>query len=79
MAEELGLDIIPVFINGFGKVLPKASFHLNPGHMSLEVMPRIRRDDPEWACNYREMTKRVHQMYKAKNPRVPHSYIQDEE
>lgn len=67
MAEELGLDIIPVFIKGFGKVLPKTSFHLNPGHMSLEVMPRIRRDDPEWACDYREMTKRVHQMYKAKS------------
>ena len=67
LAEELQLDIIPVFIKGFGKVLPKTSFHLNPGHMTMEVMPRIRRDAPEWACDYREMTKRVHKMYKAKN------------
>lgn len=64
LAEELQLDIIPVYIKNFGKVLPKKSFHLYPGHMSMEVMPRIRRNDPEWSCDYREMTKRVHRMYK---------------
>ena len=67
LAEELQLDIIPVLIKNFGKVLPKKSFHLYPGHMTMEVMPRIRRNDPEWACDYREMTKRVHQMYKTKS------------
>jgi len=63
LAEQLQLDIIPVYIRGFGEVLPKESFHLHPGHMSMEVMPRIKRDDPKWDCDFREMTKRVHRMY----------------
>lgn len=60
LAEQLGVDIVPVFISGFGKVLPKTSFHLHPGHMSMEVMPRVRRQD---AAGYREMTKQMHRMY----------------
>ena len=62
LAEKLNLDIIPVFIKGFGEVLPKTSFHLHPGHMSLEVWPRMKRQDIAGA-DYRAMTKKVHQMY----------------
>ena len=60
LAEQLGLDIIPVFIKGFGDVLPKKGFSLHPGNMSVEVMPRISRDD---CGGYREMTKKLHAMY----------------
>lgn len=58
LAEQLGLDILPVFIDGLGKVLPKKSWHLHPGHMSLEVMERQPMTD-----GYREMTKRMHRLY----------------
>ena len=58
LAEQLGLDILPVYIDGFGKVLPKTSWHLHPGHMSVEVMQRQPMKE-----GYREMTKRVHRMY----------------
>ncbi len=77
LAEQLQLDIIPVFIKGFGEVLPKKAFHMNPGHMTMEVMPRISRQDEAWACDYREMTKRVHRMYKAKSqqPSQHHTLI----
>jgi 1-acyl-sn-glycerol-3-phosphate acyltransferase len=64
LAEQLGVDIVPVFIKGFGEVLPKTSFHLHPGHMSLEVMPRILRND---MLGYREMTRQVHAVYVKKN------------
>ena len=58
MAEQLGLDIQPVYIDGFGKVVPKTSWHLHPGHMSVEVMPREPMTD-----GYRAMTKKMHRIY----------------
>ena len=67
LAEKLKLDIVSVFLKGFGQVLPKESYHLHPGHMSLEVMPRISRNDPALQCDYREMTKRLHREYLNKN------------
>ena len=62
LAEQLQLDILPLFIDGFGKVLPKTSFHLHPGHMSLEVMPRVSYDEIK-AIGYREMAKKMHRIY----------------
>ncbi len=67
LAEKLHLDIVPVFIKGFGEVLPKKSFHLHPGHMSIEVMPRIYRDALPEECNYRELSRRVRHDYLRKN------------
>ena len=72
LAENLNLDIVPVFIKGFGKVLPKESFHLHPGHMSVEVMKRIHRDDPQEMYGYREMAKRMRAVYVKKNEEVCH-------
>lgn len=65
LAEQLGLDILPVYINGFGTVLPKKSFHLHPGHMSVEVMPRIVHNAQSTAHSdgYREMTRQMHRLY----------------
>jgi len=62
LAEELNLDIVPILIKGFGEVLPKKSFHLYPGNMSLEVLPKINRKDIA-DLNFREVTKKVHQLY----------------
>lgn len=68
IAEKLGLDIIPVKIHGFGWVLPKKSWHLHPGRMTMEVMARIRRADG--LPGYREMTRRVHSMYTGKETKA---------
>lgn len=67
LAERLHLDIIPLYIKGFGKVLPKHSRHLHPGHLSLEVLPRITASDARWSGDYRTMTKVVHQLYVEKS------------
>jgi len=70
LAEKLQLDIVPVFINGFGEVLPKTSFHLHPGHMSLEVMERIKREHLTNDDNYRIVTKHLHQIYVDKHEKM---------
>ena len=70
LAEHLHLDIVPVFIHGFGEVLPKESCHIQPGHNYVEVMKRIRRDDPQEMCDYREMAKRMRAAYIKKNEEV---------
>lgn len=68
MAEELGLDIIPVFIHGFGEVLPKTSAQLHPGKLTLEVWPRITRDnDDRKTGGYRKVARTVRQMYVDRN------------
>jgi len=66
LAERLHLDIIPIFINGFGKVLPKTAWSLRSGHLTVEVLQRICRDNAYWNCEYREMTKRVRHIYQEK-------------
>jgi len=65
MAQELGLDIVPVFISGFSEVLPKTSFHLHPGKMRLEVLPRFHADDERWKSEggYRDVAKAMHRVY----------------
>ena len=70
LAEKLQLDIIPVFINGFGKVLPKESFYLHPGEMSLEVMERISRKKVSPNSNYRDICKELHHIYEKKHEKM---------
>ncbi len=67
IAERMNLDIIPVFIKGFGKVLPKKSSMLHPGPMSVEVMPRVRRQDLTAGDDYRRLTSAMRKAYIKKN------------
>lgn len=41
IAAELGLDILPMYLYGPGKVLPKKNYHLNPGIIAVEVGRRF--------------------------------------
>lgn len=64
IADDLKLDIVPIILRGFGDVLPKTSWHLHPGKMSVEVRPRLKRDDEQWNDNnYRGITRYMHRYY----------------
>ena len=63
LAQELGLDILPVCLNGVGYALPKEEFMLRPGHITVTVGKRVAPDDVSWGADARERTKSFHKFY----------------
>ncbi|MBR2395214.1 MAG: 1-acyl-sn-glycerol-3-phosphate acyltransferase [Bacteroidaceae bacterium] len=63
LAQELGLDILPVCLNGVGYALPKEEFMLRPGHITVTVGKRVAPDDLSWGADARERTKAFHKFY----------------
>lgn len=59
LAQELNLDVLPVFIHGNAEVMPKDSFVIRDGEIVLKVMPRIPFDDPRFKGNARTMARVV--------------------
>ena len=64
VAEQLGLDILPVFLHGIGHVLPKMDFMLRPGKMYVEVGQRVAPDDTRFGTTSRERTSGFRKLYK---------------
>ena len=54
-ARELGLDILPLLIHGFGQALPKHHFCLHQGPLSMKVFPRMRVPEGDMAAFTRQM------------------------
>lgn len=63
LAERAGVDIIPLYLDGPGRVLPKMDFCLNPGHITVTIGQRISNDDQSMGSDYREKTRKWHQHY----------------
>ncbi len=64
MAEQLGLDIVPVFLHGLNNVLPRNSWAVYPGQMTVSIHPRIASTDKAWGNGYTERTKAIHAYYR---------------
>lgn len=63
LAQQLGVDILPMLLHGVGHVIPKNDFMLRPGHMYLEVGERVvveQNDDPLYIRN---LTRSVRRKY----------------
>ena len=45
LAEKLNLDIIPVLIHGNSEVLPKGSFVIRNGSITVKILDRISSED----------------------------------
>lgn len=63
IAEELGLDIVPVVLHGAGHVLPKGELMLRKGSIYVEVQSRISPDDKSFGEDYRERTRAFRRYY----------------
>ena len=65
LAQELGLDILPIMIHGSGYTITKGDFLLKDGHITLKFLPRIPPDDTPYAERAKAIRKyfpgRIHQ------------------
>ena len=64
LAEELKLDIVPVLIHGNSEVLPKGSFIIKNGSVTLKILDRIPFEDKTLGTTSREKTKAISTLFK---------------
>lgn len=59
LAEKLNLDIIPVLIHGNSEVLPKGSFVIRNGSITVKILDRITSENDAFGTTYKDRTKRI--------------------
>lgn len=64
IAEQLGLDVLPVLIHGTAYTLTKGDFLLKNGEINIKYLPRIKADDPTWGTGYQERSKSISKYFK---------------
>jgi predicted exporter/1-acyl-sn-glycerol-3-phosphate acyltransferase/2-polyprenyl-3-methyl-5-hydroxy-6-metoxy-1,4-benzoquinol methylase len=65
MAEQLGLDLLPVFIHGASDCMTKGENHLRGGSITVKIYPRVRPDDPAYGADYHERTRNMLLFYRS--------------
>ena len=63
LAEQLGADVLPVFLHGAGHVLPKNDFMLREGVIDMRIEERIALSDPRYSSDLMERTKQFRRYY----------------
>ena len=66
LAHTLGLDVLPMYLYGTGRVLRKKSHHLNSGHIRIEVDAPISLSQLEAMGTLRQQTSRMQAIYAAR-------------
>lgn len=80
LAQELGLDIVPVLIHGTSRCLTKGSFVLRDETISYKILKRIQANDTSYGVTYQERAKLISRAFKAehakfsKEQETPHFY-----
>jgi len=64
LAEQLNLDVIPVVIHGYSEVLPKGDFIINGGKTTVEILGRIKPNDPDFGKDLGERTRKMSAYFK---------------
>lgn len=66
IAEQLGLDVLPMCLYGPGKILPKKSYHLNRGVIRIDVDKPITRNELEAMGDTMAQARTLRRMYRRK-------------
>ncbi|PWW26271.1 MMPL family transporter [Chryseobacterium sp. AG844] len=77
LAEQFGLDILPIYIHGNSEVLPKGDFIIYDGSITLKVGNRISKDNMSFGKNYSERTKKINAHFREEFARLREE-IEDE-
>ena len=64
LAEEFGLDILPLYIHGNSEVLPKGDFIIYDGDIIVKVGDRISKDDLSFGTTYKERAKNINSYFR---------------
>ncbi len=66
LAEQLKLDILPIYIHGNSEVIPKGDFIIYDGQIIDYIDERITPDDLRFGQTYTERTKKISTYFKQK-------------
>lgn len=77
IAENLGLDILPMYLYGTGKVLPKKCYVLKKGHLYIEVDNSIKREELRNMGNFMEQASAIRKLYRSKYAEICNKIEQD--
>ncbi len=64
IAEKFGLAVQPLLIHGAADAIPKGSFYLNAGQLTLKFLPPIEVNDIKYGDGYSERTKTISKYFK---------------
>jgi hypothetical protein len=64
LAEKFNLDILPVLIHGNSEVLPKGTFVIKDGSITVKILDRIRVTDDRFGENYSKKAKLIGRHFK---------------
>lgn len=64
LAEQLKLDVLPLYIHGNSEVLPKGDFIIYDGAITVEIGQRIAIDDPKLGTTVKAKTKAISALFK---------------
>lgn len=59
LAEQLGLDILPIVIHGSGYTMTKKDMLVKNGRITLQILPRIQPDNIQYGNSYAERAKMI--------------------
>ena len=64
LAEELHLDVLPLYIHGNSEVLPKGDFIIYDGAITVKIGSRIAINDPALGVSIKDKTKNISKIFK---------------
>jgi uncharacterized protein len=59
LAQELGIDILPVIIHGSGPIMTKGEYFLKVGELTIKFLPRISPDDNRFGEDLMEKSRAI--------------------